>query len=86
MPKPHTLKPPYPAQFPQQIVELVQAWRKPSKLPGNLIATSPASWAGCGPNNSVHLLSSRLRPDGRLFWCVPSRRLAFFSQHKPDSS
>ena len=31
MPKPNTPKPPYPAQFRQQMVELVQAGRKPSE-------------------------------------------------------
>ena len=32
MPKPHTPKPPYPAQFRQQMIELVAAGRRPSEL------------------------------------------------------
>ena len=32
MPKPHTPKPPYSAQFRQQMVELVQAGRNPNEL------------------------------------------------------
>jgi transposase len=32
MPKPHTTKPPYPAHFRQQMIELVAAGRKPSEL------------------------------------------------------
>ena len=43
MPKP---KPPYPAQFRQQMVELVQAGRKPSELAKefNCHTTSILSW------------------------------------------
>ena len=43
MPKP---KPPYPAQFRQQMVELVQAGRKPSELEKefNCHTTSILSW------------------------------------------
>jgi transposase len=46
MPKPHTPKPPYPAQFRQQMVELVQAGRKPSELAKefNCHVTSILSW------------------------------------------
>ena len=32
MPKPHTPKPPYTAQFREQMVDLVQAGRKPNEL------------------------------------------------------
>ena len=32
MSKPHTPKPPYPAQFREQMIELVRAGRKPSEL------------------------------------------------------
>ena len=32
MPKPHTPKPPYSAQFRQQMIELVQAGRNPNEL------------------------------------------------------
>ena len=45
MPKPHTPKPPYPAQFRQQMVELVQAGRKPSlDKEFNCHVTSILSW------------------------------------------
>jgi transposase len=46
MPKPHTPKPPYPAQFRQQMVELIQAGRKPSELAKefNCHATSILNW------------------------------------------
>jgi transposase len=46
MPRPHTPKPPYPAQFRQQMVELVQAGRKPSELAKefNCHATSILNW------------------------------------------
>ena len=46
MPRPHTPKPPYPAQFRQQMVELVQAGRKPSELAKefNCHVTSILSW------------------------------------------
>ena len=46
MPKPHTPKPPYPAQFREQMVELVQAGRKPSELAKefNCHVTSILSW------------------------------------------
>ena len=46
MPRPHTSKPPYPAQFRQQMVELVQAGRKPSELAKefNCHVTSILSW------------------------------------------
>ena len=46
MPKPHVPRPPYPAQFRQQMVELVQAGRKPSELAKefNCHATSILSW------------------------------------------
>ena len=46
MPKPHVPKPPYPAQFRQQMVELVQAGRKPSELAKefNCHTTSILNW------------------------------------------
>jgi transposase len=46
MPKPHAPKPPYPAQFRQQMVELVQAGRKPSELAKefNCHTTSILNW------------------------------------------
>lgn len=46
MPRPHTSKPPYPTQFRQQMVELVQAGRKPSELAKefNCHVTSILSW------------------------------------------
>ena len=46
MPKPHTVKPPYPAQFRQQMVELVQAGRKPAELAMefNCHVTSISNW------------------------------------------
>lgn len=46
MPRPHAPKPPYPAQFRQQMVELVQAGRKPSELAKefNCHSTSILSW------------------------------------------
>ena len=52
MPKPNTPKPPYPAQFRQQMVELVQAGRKPSELAKEFHChvTSILSWvrkSGC---------------------------------------
>ena len=52
MPRPRIPKPPHPAQFRQQMVELVQAGRKPSELEKefNYHATSILSWvrqSGC---------------------------------------
>lgn len=46
MPKPHVAKPPYPVQFRQQMVELVQAGRKPAELAKefNCYTTSVFSW------------------------------------------
>ena len=46
MPKPHAPKPPYPAQFRQQMVELVHAGRKPAELAKefNCHVTSILSW------------------------------------------
>ena len=46
MPKPHVPKPPYPSQFRQQMVELVQAGRKPSELAKefNCHTTSILNW------------------------------------------
>ena len=46
MPRPHSPKPPYPAQFRQQMVELVQARRQPSELAKefNCHAASILSW------------------------------------------
>ena len=46
MPKPHAPRPPYPAQFRQQMVELVQAGRKPSELAKefNCHTTSILNW------------------------------------------
>lgn len=46
MSKPHTLKQPYPAQFREQMIELVRAGRKPSELAKEFgcHATSITNW------------------------------------------
>ena len=46
MPKPHTPKPPYSAQFREQMVELVQAGRNPNELAGEFgcHVTSILNW------------------------------------------
>ncbi|HDR8955527.1 transposase [Burkholderia vietnamiensis] len=46
MSKPHTPKPPYPAQFREQMIELVRAGRKPGELAREFgcHATSILNW------------------------------------------
>ena len=42
MPRKYNSKPPYPAQFRQQMIELVAAGRSPANWPKSLAAMKPA--------------------------------------------
>ena len=67
MSKPHTPKPPYPAQFREQMIELVRAGRKPGELSKEFgcHATSIMNWmrqadevSGVAPSQAGALTAS----------------------------
>jgi transposase len=63
--KPHTPKPPYPAQFREQMIELVRAGRKPGELAREFgcHATSILNWVRQADEEAPNkILDSATRP------------------------